>query len=64
MVRWVKRWTENYGKYFAGGILIIFSQILLCSILYTPAHSEILQEGCRWIWKYLQGQAKNNLETN
>lgn len=44
MVRWVKRWIENNGKYFAGGILIIFSQLLLCSFLYTPTQSEILQK--------------------
>lgn len=44
MVRLVKRWIENNGKYFAGGILIILSQILLCSILYTPTQSEILQK--------------------
>ena len=44
MVRWVKRWMENNGKYFAEGILIIFSQILLCSILYTPTQSEMLQK--------------------
>lgn len=36
MVRWVNRWTENNGKYFAEGILlIIFSQILLCSVLHA-----------------------------
>lgn len=44
MVRWVKRWTENNGKYFTRGILIIFSQSLLCSIVHIPTPSEILQK--------------------
>lgn len=44
MVRWVKRWTENNGKYFTKGILIILSQTLLCSIQHIPTPGEILQK--------------------